>query len=210
MDARFAKFAIGQLVRHRIFPFRGVVFDVDPQFANTEEWWASIPEDVRPDKDQPFYHLLGRERAERLCGLCLRTEPAARRLRPAGGPSPHHLAVRQLQRRPLRPEAARRPLRAAWPNPCGSGGLQQRDAPALVCRPQIGRSRAMNPHQAPCGGGHRCRRGPDRRLRQIRRGTPRSSAQVRRGRGRPARALTTPRTWRTARPCSPNAGPAIR
>ena len=58
MDARFAKFAIGQVVRHRIFPFRGVIFDVDPQFGNTEEWWLSIPEDIRPPKDQPFYHLL--------------------------------------------------------------------------------------------------------------------------------------------------------
>lgn len=58
MDARLAKFAIGQVVRHRIFPFRGVIFDVDPQFANTEEWWLSIPEDIRPRKDQPFYHLL--------------------------------------------------------------------------------------------------------------------------------------------------------
>ena len=55
---RIAKFAIGQVVRHRIFPFRGVVFDVDPEFSNTEEWWLSIPEDVRPRKDQPFYHLL--------------------------------------------------------------------------------------------------------------------------------------------------------
>ena len=58
MEPRTAKFAIGQIVRHRMFPFRGVVFDVDPQFANTEEWWASIPEDVRPERDQPFYHLL--------------------------------------------------------------------------------------------------------------------------------------------------------
>ena len=58
MDARLAKFAIGQVVRHRIFPFRGVIFDVDPTFANTEEWWLSIPEDIRPRKDQPFYHLL--------------------------------------------------------------------------------------------------------------------------------------------------------
>jgi heat shock protein HspQ len=55
---RFAKFAIGQVVRHRIFTFRGVIFDVDPQFANTEEWWLAIPEDMRPRKDQPFYHLL--------------------------------------------------------------------------------------------------------------------------------------------------------
>ncbi len=52
-----AKFAIGQIVRHRRFPFRGVIYDVDPIFANTEEWWLAIPEEVRPRKDQPFYHL---------------------------------------------------------------------------------------------------------------------------------------------------------
>ena len=55
---RKAKFAIGQVVKHRIYPFRGVIFDVDPVFANTEEWLASIPEEVRPRRDQPFYHLL--------------------------------------------------------------------------------------------------------------------------------------------------------
>jgi heat shock protein HspQ len=60
---RVAKFTIGQVVRHRIFPFRGVVFDVDPVFDNTEEWWLAIPEDVRPAKDQPYYHLLA-ENAE--------------------------------------------------------------------------------------------------------------------------------------------------
>lgn len=54
---RSARFRIGQVVRHRVYPFRGVIFDVDPTFANTEEWWNSIPEDVRPAKDQPFYHL---------------------------------------------------------------------------------------------------------------------------------------------------------
>jgi heat shock protein HspQ len=58
MNAHLAKFAIGQVVRHRIFPFRGVIFDVDPQFANTDEWWEAIPEDIRPRKDQPFSHLL--------------------------------------------------------------------------------------------------------------------------------------------------------
>ena len=58
MDARLAKFALGQVVRHRVFPFRGVIFDVDPIFANTEEYWLSIPEAIRPHKDQPFYHLL--------------------------------------------------------------------------------------------------------------------------------------------------------
>ncbi len=52
-----AKFQIGQVVRHRIYAFRGLIFDVDPTFANTEEWWQSIPEEVRPRKDQPFYHL---------------------------------------------------------------------------------------------------------------------------------------------------------
>jgi Hemimethylated DNA-binding protein YccV like len=55
---RRAKFAVGQIVRHRIYPFRGVVFDIDPIFANTEEWWQAIPLEVRPRKDQPFYHLL--------------------------------------------------------------------------------------------------------------------------------------------------------
>lgn len=54
---RQAKFSIGDVVRHRIFPFRGVVFDVDPEFANTEEWYAAIPAEVRPRRDQPFYHL---------------------------------------------------------------------------------------------------------------------------------------------------------
>lgn len=52
-----AKFNIGQIVRHKIYPFRGVIFDVDPEFDNTEEWWEAIPEDVRPKKEQPFYHL---------------------------------------------------------------------------------------------------------------------------------------------------------
>jgi heat shock protein HspQ len=58
MTFRTAKFRIGQVVRHRIYPFRGVIFDVDPEFSNTEEWYQAIPEHVRPRKDQPFYHLL--------------------------------------------------------------------------------------------------------------------------------------------------------
>ena len=53
-----ARFSIGDIVRHRMLDFRGVVFDVDPVFANTEEWYQSIPEGIRPRKDQPFYHLL--------------------------------------------------------------------------------------------------------------------------------------------------------
>ncbi|WP_091135065.1 heat shock protein HspQ [Microvirga guangxiensis] len=63
MKASLAKFAIGQVVRHRLFDFRGLIFDVDPEFDNTEEWWLSIPEDARPRKDQPFYHLFA-ENAE--------------------------------------------------------------------------------------------------------------------------------------------------
>lgn len=58
-----AKFMIGQVVRHRVLPFRGVVFDIDPEFANTEEWYLAIPADARPRKDQPFYHLFA-ENAE--------------------------------------------------------------------------------------------------------------------------------------------------
>lgn len=58
MALRHARYGIGQVVKHRIYPFRGVIFDVDPQFNNTEEWYEAIPEDVRPRKDQPFYHLL--------------------------------------------------------------------------------------------------------------------------------------------------------
>jgi heat shock protein HspQ len=54
---RNAKYQIGQVVRHRLYPFRGVVFDIDPVFDNTEEWYEAIPAEVRPHKDQPFYHL---------------------------------------------------------------------------------------------------------------------------------------------------------
>jgi len=55
---RAGQYRIGQVVKHRFFPFRGVIFDADPTFSNTEEWWLSIPEDVRPRKDQPYYHVL--------------------------------------------------------------------------------------------------------------------------------------------------------
>jgi heat shock protein HspQ len=58
MWKKAARFAIGDVVQHRRFPFRGVIFAIDPTFNNTEEWWQSIPEDIRPTKDQPFYHLL--------------------------------------------------------------------------------------------------------------------------------------------------------
>ena len=63
IDIPLARFGIGDVVRHRIFDFRGVVFDVDPEFANSEEWYEAIPEEIRPSRDQPFYHLLA-ENAE--------------------------------------------------------------------------------------------------------------------------------------------------
>ncbi len=63
MKFRTAKYSLGQIVKHRKYPFRGVIFDIDPTFSNTEEWWLSIPEDVRPTKEQPFYHLFA-ENAE--------------------------------------------------------------------------------------------------------------------------------------------------
>jgi heat shock protein HspQ len=59
----YARFSIGEVVKHRLFDFRGVVFDIDPVFANSEEWYQAIPQEVRPAKDQPFYHLLA-ENAE--------------------------------------------------------------------------------------------------------------------------------------------------
>ena len=63
IDIPSARFAIGDVVRHRVFDFRGVVFDVDPTFNNSEEWYQAIPEGMRPSKEQPFYHLLA-ENAE--------------------------------------------------------------------------------------------------------------------------------------------------
>jgi len=63
IDMPLARFAIGEVVRHKLFDFRGVIFDVDPVFANSEEWYEAIPEALRPSKDQPFYHLLA-ENAE--------------------------------------------------------------------------------------------------------------------------------------------------
>jgi heat shock protein HspQ len=63
IDMPIARFAIGDVVRHRLFDFRGVIFDVDPSFANSDEWYEAIPEALRPPRDQPFYHLLA-ENAE--------------------------------------------------------------------------------------------------------------------------------------------------
>ena len=58
MNSNAAKFSIGSIVKHKHFDFRGVIYDVDFEFNNSEEWYQSIPKEVRPRKDQPFYHLL--------------------------------------------------------------------------------------------------------------------------------------------------------
>ena len=86
IDMPLARFAIGDVVRHRLFDFRGVVFDVDPEFANSEEWYEAIPEDLRPSKDQPFYHLLAENSESDLRRLRQPAEPGARRQRRTGRP----------------------------------------------------------------------------------------------------------------------------
>src|ERR1700716_1822291 len=89
---RTAKFQIGQIVRHRIFSFRGVIFDIDPEFNNTEEWWLSIPEDVRPHKDQPFYHLL----AENSDSEYVASFPSQTFFRNVGGEPIRHSQVAEI------------------------------------------------------------------------------------------------------------------
>ena len=89
---RAGRYRIGQVVKHRFFPFRGVIFDVDPTFSNTEEWWLSIPEDVRPRKDQPYYHVLAENEETTYVAYVSEQnlEPD-----PQGGPC-RHPAVREL------------------------------------------------------------------------------------------------------------------
>ena len=131
-----AKFGIGQQVRHRLFPFRGVIYDVDPQFANTEEWWESIPEEIRPVKNQPFYHLLAENDFVLLRGVRFRTEPAAGRRAGAGEPPADPGNVRD--RRPRRLPQARHPRTltdgAARPLPAANAYI-----PA-GCFPQLSQS----------------------------------------------------------------------
>src|ERR1700759_4228059 len=96
--ARSAKFTIGAVVKHRLFPFRGVVFDIDPEFANTEEWYNAIPAETPPRRDKPrpsrnparkgptVLPFVRRERRERIHRLRFGAEPASRRVRRAGAP----------------------------------------------------------------------------------------------------------------------------
>jgi heat shock protein HspQ len=87
-----ALFGIGDVVRHRLFGFRGVVFDIDPVFANSEEWYQSIPEEIRPRRDQPFYHLLAENEESSYVAYVSQGNLLAD---PEGGPV-NHPRVRQL------------------------------------------------------------------------------------------------------------------
>ena len=107
-----ARFAIGDVVRHRLFEFRGVVFDVDPVFANSEEWYEAIPEDIRPSKDQPFYHLFAENSDSNYIAYVSQQKPDAGRQRRADRPSGDRRSVRQLCRRPLSAAPRASPLEA--------------------------------------------------------------------------------------------------
>ena len=52
-----AKFTVGQLVSHRLFNYRGVIYDVDPVFQGSEEWYRQMAQ-TRPPKNRPWYHVL--------------------------------------------------------------------------------------------------------------------------------------------------------
>ena len=91
---RNAKYQIGQVVRHRIYAFRGVVFDIDPVFANTEEWYEAIPAEVRPHKDQPFYHLFAENDETEYVAYVSSRLPAGHQRR-TGAPSASRRSVHQ-------------------------------------------------------------------------------------------------------------------
>ena len=57
MNDKAAKIAIGQIIEHQLFEYRGVVIDVDPVFSGSEEWYAAMARS-RPPKDEPWYHVL--------------------------------------------------------------------------------------------------------------------------------------------------------
>ena len=93
-----ARFSIGDVVRHRVFDFRGVIFDVDPVFANSEEWYQAIPEDIRPRKDQPFYHLLAENAESNYVAYVSQQNLIHRRQRRTGRSSGDRRAVRPAGR----------------------------------------------------------------------------------------------------------------
>jgi heat shock protein HspQ len=84
-----ARFHVGELVRHRLFDYRGVIFDVDPQFSGSEAWYTQMARS-RPPKDKPWYHVL-------VHGASHQTYVAERNLEPDPAPAPiAHPLVGQL------------------------------------------------------------------------------------------------------------------
>ena len=112
-----ARFGIGEVVRHRLFDFRGVIFDVDPVFANSEEWYQAIPEEIRPPKDQPFYHLLA-ENAE-------------------------SSYIAYVSQQNLVPDEERRAGRPSGDSPACSSGFDGRPLPAEAGAPALGQRLAL-------------------------------------------------------------------
>ena len=109
---RSARYQIGQVVRHRLYPFRGVVFDIDPIFANTEEWYQAIPAEVRPHKDQPFYHLFAENDETEYVAYVSEQNLIAGRDRRAGAPSASRRNLHQGRQRRL-------------PSTCGVAALER-------------------------------------------------------------------------------------
>lgn len=54
---KLAKFSIGQCIEHRLFDYRGVIVDVDPEFLGAEAWYQSMAK-TRPPRDEPWYRVL--------------------------------------------------------------------------------------------------------------------------------------------------------
>ena len=98
---RIAKYKLGDVVKHRVFPFRGVVFDIDPVFNNTEEWWLSIPAEVRPRKDQPFYHLFAENAETEYVAYVSEQNSIARRIGRSGAASPGFRDIHEGRQRRL-------------------------------------------------------------------------------------------------------------
>ncbi len=180
-QARTAKFAIGQIVRHRVFPFRGVVFDVDPIFDNTEEWWLAIPEDVRPSKDQPYYHLFAENAESEYIAYVLGAEPAAGTnqasrfaiRRSANSSTPRRRRVRRARprvelaaphHRKMKKARALRPVPQIYA--CAEASSPERRFPGAACRSCAGRRLWPRPGTAcssrPAGRGARPGRCPRR------------------------------------------------
>ena len=117
MRSHTAKFGIGEVVKHRIYPFRGVIFDVDPVFANTEEWWRSIPAEVRPAKEQPFYHLYAENADSQYVAYVSEQNSGLGRIGRAGPAPASERTLRADRRRPVLRPRPRAPELKARPAP---------------------------------------------------------------------------------------------